>query len=121
MPQCFRWVQCQYFSVYTDTVHAYLQLATSYLLSKNLQRLSLQQRARTRADVFLSETYSDEMYSRLEQWFKAIYAPYSVETRVICTKAGNQASWEFMMNFSKHNEKISSDTILFLLEDDYIY
>ena len=99
----------------------YLQLATSYLLSKNLQQLSLQQRARTRVDVFLSETYSNEMYNRLEQWFKAIYGPYSVATRVICTKAGNQASWEYMMNFTKHNEQISLDTILFLLEDDYIY
>ena len=98
-----------------------LQLATSYLLSKNLQRLSIQQRARTRVDVFLSETYSTEMYSRLEQWFQAMYAAYSVTTRVIPTKAGNQASWEYMMNSTKHNEKISLDTILFLLEDDYIY
>jgi len=99
----------------------YLQLATSYLLSKNLQRLPIQQQARTRAAVFLSEKYNSTMYKRLKIWFKSIYAPYTYVTDIIRTKAGNQASWEYMMNYTKYIKDIKLDTILFLLEDDYIY
>jgi hypothetical protein len=99
----------------------YLQLATSYLLSKNLQRLSIQQQTRTRAAVFLSANYTTNMYERLKRWFNSIYAPYTKTTHVIHTKAGNQASWEYMMNYTKYNKEVQPDTILFLLEDDYIY
>lgn len=99
----------------------YLQLATSYLLSKNLQRLSNQQQARTRAAIFLSENYTDDMYIRLKNWFRSIYAPYTKITHFIRTKAGNQASWEYMMNYTKFNENVKLDTIIFLIEDDYIY
>jgi hypothetical protein len=99
----------------------YLQLATSYLLSKNLQRLPIRQQARTRAAVFLSEKYDSTMYKRLKEWFQSIYAPYTNVTHFIRTKPGNQASWEYMMNYTKHIKEIKPDTILFLLEDDYIY
>lgn len=99
----------------------YLQLAVSYLLSKNLQRLSLQQQARTRVAIFLSDNYNNDMYKRLEKWFKSIYTPYTIVTRIIRTKAGNRASWDHMLNYIKYNEEVKPDTILFLLEDDYIY
>ncbi len=99
----------------------HLQMATSYLLSKNLQRLSIQQRMRTKAAVFLSAGYTNDMYQRLEKWFQSIYAPYTNVTHIIRTKTGNQASWEYMMNHTKHNKDIHLDTILFLIEDDYIY
>jgi hypothetical protein len=97
----------------------YLQLATSYLLSQNLQRLSAQQRMRTRVSVFLGEKYPIDIYERLSAWFKSIYAPYSAVTNIMRTVAGNQASWEFMMNYTTHNEA-QLDAILFQLEDDYI-
>ena len=99
----------------------YLQLATSYLLSKNLQRLSIQQRMLTKAIIFLSAGYTDDMYQRLEKWFQSIYTPYTNVTQFIRTTIGNQASWEYMMNHTKHDEDIQPDTILFLMEDDYIY
>jgi len=99
----------------------YLQLATSYLLSKNLQRLSIQQKNRTRAAVFLSAAYTADMYKRLEKWFYSIYAPYTKVTHVIHTKAGNEASWKYMMNYTKYDEEVQPNTILFLIEDDYIF
>jgi hypothetical protein len=99
----------------------YLQLATSFLLSKNLQRLSKEQQIRTRVGVFLSERYSQNEYNQLESWFKSIYAPYTAITRVIRTPNGNQASWEFMMKqYVKNIAEIHLNTILFQLENDYI-
>jgi hypothetical protein len=94
-----------------DGLH--LLLTTSYLLSKNLQRLSIQQRMRTRVTVFLSEGFTNDTSKRLKKWFESIYTPY--------TKIGNQPSWEYMINHTKHNKEIQPDTILFFLEDDYIY
>ena len=99
----------------------HLQLATSYLLSKNLRRLSLQQQRRTTALVFLSERYEKDLYRQLEKWFKSIFATHTKATQIIRAKAGNQESWEHMMHYTKHNTNITSNTILFLLEDDYIY
>ncbi|CAF1208365.1 unnamed protein product [Rotaria sordida] len=104
-----------------DESGLYLQIATSYLLSQNLQQLSIQQQSRTRIAIFLSENYTNLTYTRLEQWFKSIYEPYTSVTHIIRIKNDNQASWEFMINYIKYNEEIQLDTILFLLEDDYIF
>jgi hypothetical protein len=99
----------------------YLQLATSYLLSKNLQRLSSKQKMRTKMVIFLSESFQDDMYKRLVKWFEAIYTPYIQAVHIIRTPGDNQRSWEYMMNHTKYNEDVQLDTILFLLEEDYIF
>ncbi|CAF3519819.1 unnamed protein product [Rotaria sp. Silwood1] len=104
-----------------DESGLYLQVATSYLLSQNLQQLSIQQQSRIRVAIFLSENYTHAMYSRLEQWFKSIYEPYTDVTHIIRTKNDYQASRKFMMNYTKYNDEVQLDTILFLLEDDYIF
>jgi hypothetical protein len=98
-----------------------LQLATSYLISQNLQQLSIQQQTRTRVAVFLNENYTNVMYNRLEKWFKSIYAPYTAITHIVRTEGTEQASREFMMNYTKYYIEVQFDTILFLLEDDYIF
>ncbi len=94
----------------------YLQMATSYLLSQNLQQLSIQQQTRTHVAIFLNENYT-----RLEQWFKSIYAPYTSVTHIIRIKNDTESSWELMINYTKYNKNIQFDTILFFLEDDYIF
>ncbi|CAF3147297.1 unnamed protein product [Rotaria sp. Silwood2] len=111
-----------HYSPRRDDEHGlYLQIATSYLLSKNLQQLSIQQQIRTRVAIFLSENYTNVTYTRLEQWFKSIYEPYTNVTHIFRTKDDKQASREFMMNYTKYDEEVQLDTILFLLEDDYIF
>jgi hypothetical protein len=99
----------------------YLQMATSYLLSQNLQQLSIEQQTRTRVAVFLNENYTNLMYTRLEQWFKSIYTPYTLGTHIIRLKNDNESLGELMINYSKSNKDIQLDTILFFLEDDYIF
>jgi hypothetical protein len=99
----------------------YLQMATSYLISQNLEQLSIEQQNRTRVAVFLSKNYTNIVYNRLERWFKSIYTPYTAATDIIRSIEGKQASWEFMMNYTKYNKEIHLDTILFLLEDEYIF
>lgn len=99
----------------------YLQMATSYLILQNLQQLSIQQQNRTHIAIFLSEDYTHALYTRLEQWFKSIYTPYTATTHIIRTKTENQYSWQSMINYTKYNEDIQFNTILFFLEDDYIF
>ena len=110
------------YSARVDDEHGlYIQMATSYLISKNLQRLSIEQQNRARVAVFLSENYTNIMYNRLETWFKSIYDPYTLTTEIIRSVEGDQASWEFMMNYTKFNKEIHFETILFLLENEYIF
>ena len=97
-----------------------LPLATSYLLSKNLQKLSRKQQMRTNVFVFLSEAYDKNSYKQLENWFINISNPYTNRTEIIRTRSGNQKSWEFVVNFIK-KQNIDLNRILFLIEDDYIF
>jgi hypothetical protein len=97
-----------------------LSVATSYLISKNLQRLSLAQRNRTRMTVFLSEKFDESTYSRMDAWFRQIYEPYVLSMMIMRAPAGNQKSWEFSINYIKRNSQIGLDTIVFQLENDYV-
>lgn len=99
----------------------FLQIATSYLLSANLKNLNENQRHKTKAFIFLSEKFSKELTKQFENWLAHIFKPYVEELRVISTIHGNQASWEFMINYTTHEPSIQLNTLLFLLEDDYIY
>ncbi|CAF1247461.1 unnamed protein product [Adineta steineri] len=98
----------------------YLQMTSSYLISKNLQKLSIQQQMRTRIVIFLSDNYTNVMYKRLELWFKSIYEPYTIITHIIRIQDSNQIPLNLMINYTKYNEDIQLDTILFFLENDYI-
>lgn len=99
----------------------YLQIATSFLISQSLQQLSIEQQAHTRISIFLSENYTNIMYEKLEQWLNTIYQPYTNLTNIIRTKDDYKKSWKFIINYIKYNQDIPLDTIVFLLEDDYIF
>ena len=75
---------------------------------------------RTNVFVFLSEAYDKNSYKQLENWFINISNPYTNRTEIIRTRSGNQASWEFVVNFIK-KQNIDLNRILFLIEDDYIF
>lgn len=99
----------------------YLQIATSYLLSQNLQRLSPQQQNHTHLTIFLHKNYANVMYKRLKQWFESIFIPYTSTIDIIPLKNNNQSLWKLMRNYIKSNKNIHYDTILFFLQDDYIF
>ena len=99
----------------------YLQMATSYLLLENLQKLSREQQTRTHVIIVLKEISNDTAYTRLAQWFRSIYTPYIATINIIRIEDNHQLSRDWMINYIKSNGNIHSETILFFLEDDYIF
>lgn len=98
----------------------YLQMATSYLLLENLQKLSREQQTRTHVIIVLREIANDAAYTRLAQWFRSIYTPYIATINIIRIDDNHQSSREWMISYMKSNGNIHSETILFFLADDYI-
>lgn len=98
----------------------YLQMATSYLLLENLQKLSREQQTRTHVIIVLKEISNDAAYTRLAQWFRSIYTPYIATINIIRLEDNHQSSREAMITSMKSNGNIPSETILFFLADDYI-
>ncbi|CAF1024057.1 unnamed protein product [Adineta ricciae] len=99
----------------------YRKLVSSYLLSKNLEKLPFKQQLRTNILIFLSEHFSNMMYERLTMWFKSIYEPYTRRMHIIPTNDHREdMTLKFILNHTKYNSDIHLDTILFFIEDNLI-
>lgn len=111
----------QYIPRKDDEGDLYLQLATSYLLLQNLQQLSIEQQNHTYLIIFLHENFRTIMYKRLEQWFKSLFIPYISTIDIIPLKNNSQSLGKLMRNYIKRKNLIDLNTILFFLQDNYIY
>lgn len=71
--------------------------------------------------IFLSENYPNNTYIRLKQWFQSIFTPYTMKTEILPLQNNHSSTWKSIVNYIKFNRNIRFETILFFLEDDYIF
>ncbi|CAF1106596.1 unnamed protein product [Adineta ricciae] len=111
----------QFSSKFKNNNEFYIKLVSSYLLSKNLEKLPFKQQLRTNILIFLSEHFNNILYKRLTIWFKSIYEPYTRRTHIILINDHRKdMTRKFILNHTKYNFDIHLDTILFFIEDNFI-